>query len=202
MSDVIPYAVAVRNAAEVLLRALVVRDFLPARIAAQRAHVSGGHTVEELEALIVERREVSIAARMCMARGDHGFFDADPVRTSVANGIDRASEQIIRERAQDNASRSAVPSRRARSVPNRGPRKKVDPVDEPLPELAFMTIREVARMAWGEDLGVATPAEAEELIRTEHAARMASYRSRCPQACPLTQGECRPVARDETPPEW
>ncbi len=106
MSDVVPYAVAVRAAAEVLVKALVIRDFLPARLAARRAHVPGGPAVEELEALIIERRDISIAARMCMARNDHGFFAQTSGRASVADSIDRAAEQILHERALSLASAS------------------------------------------------------------------------------------------------
>ncbi|MFE1547481.1 hypothetical protein [Streptomyces sp. NPDC058718] len=70
MTDVVPYEVAMRRAAEVLVKAQVLRDFLPSRLAAQRAHTPGGRSVEELKDLIIERRAISIAARMCMTQAD------------------------------------------------------------------------------------------------------------------------------------
>ncbi|MEU3046218.1 hypothetical protein ABZ705_06720 [Streptomyces sp. NPDC006984] len=189
MTDVVPYAVAVRGAAEVLVKALGLRDFLPSRLAAQRAHTPGGRSVEELEALIVERRALSIATRMCMAQADHGFFSG-AWGTSIAGSVDRAGELILRERALEHASPSATSADSGRAARRRAAR---DQADVPLPELAFMTIREVARAAWTEGLGLASLAEAEELIRAEHAARMAEYRGRPVQVCPSTRRECHPL---------
>ncbi|MER6099153.1 hypothetical protein ABT154_25555 [Streptomyces sp. NPDC001728] len=191
MNDVVPYEVAIRGAAEVMVKAAVLRDFLPSRLAAERAHSSGGSSVEELEALIIELREGSIAARMCMAQADHGFFSGS-WGTSIARSIDRAREQIIRERALSHTSRPAANNPGVRAARKGAAR---DQLDEPLPELAFMTIREVARAVWSEGHGLASLAEAEQLIRAEHAARIAEYRGRPPQVCAVTGRECHPVTR-------
>ncbi|MES9509450.1 hypothetical protein ABWJ92_24045 [Streptomyces sp. NPDC000609] len=189
MTDVVAYTVAVRGAAEVLVKALVLRDFLPSRLAAQRAHTPGDCSVEELEDQIVEHRARSIAARMCMAQADHGFFSGS-WGTSIAGSIDRAGELILGERALEHASPSAASANSVRGARKRAAR---DQADQPLPELAFMTIREVARAVWTEGLGLASLAEAEELIRGEHAARMTEYRGRPVQVCPFTRRECHPL---------
>ncbi|MFJ7593333.1 hypothetical protein ACIQZO_39375 [Streptomyces sp. NPDC097617] len=192
MADIVPYGVAIRGAAEVLVKAAVLRDFLPSRLAAERAHSPGGRSVEELETLIIQLREGSIAARICMAQADHGFF-AGARGVSVAGSVDRASEQILRERALDHASKPA-----AKNLGTRAARKVAawNQLDEPLPELAFMTIRQVARAVSSESFGRTSLAETEEMIRIEHAARMAEYRGRPPQVCVVTGRECHPVTRD------
>ncbi|MFF0423376.1 hypothetical protein ACFYUJ_03035 [Streptomyces sp. NPDC004520] len=197
MDDVVPYEVAIRGAAEVMVKAAVLRDFLPSRLAAERAHSPGGSSVEQLEALIIELREASIAARLCMAQAEHGVFSA-AWGTSIAGSIDRAGEQILRERALSHTSRPAANNPGVRAVWKRA---ALDQLDEPLPELAFMTIREVARAVWDKDLGLASLTEAEELIRAEHAARMAEYRGRPAQVCALTRRECHAAVMGATMPD-
>lgn len=175
MSDVIPFDQAIRNAAEVFVRAAVIRDFLPSRIAAERAHSPGGPSVDELEAKIVSLRDASISTRVRLIQGARGLLGQPKRGTSVASAIDRAAEAILHEHGQSHAaseSASAAPRRRRRPS-----RQAAHPDrEERLPEMAFMTPREVAVAAWADNLGVESIDALEALIRTELKARLETAR--------------------------
>ncbi|MDX3775938.1 hypothetical protein [Streptomyces europaeiscabiei] len=175
MSDVIPFDQAIKNAAEIFVRATVIRDFLPSRIAAELAHSPGGPSVDELEAKIISRRDASISTRVRMIQGDRRLFGPSEGGTSVASAIDRAAEAILHERGHPHAaaeSASAAPRRRRR------PSRQAADFDEEerLPEMAFMTPREVAEEVWRDGLGVESIDALEALISNELKARLETAR--------------------------
>ncbi|MEV0282175.1 hypothetical protein AB0I22_38200 [Streptomyces sp. NPDC050610] len=153
----------------------------------------------ELEAKLLEIRDVSIASRVCMSRAPHGYYGDPARRTSIADSVDQAGERLLLEMAEEHAAEkqaeAGVPGRSRRPKSVRG--GTADEVR--LLEIGYMTVHEVAVAAWDSDLGVSSMAELEEMIRSEHALRMAAYEQRSSWTGPLTQRVCRPAVELKNP---
>jgi hypothetical protein len=130
-----------------------------------------------------------------MARTDHGHHCRPPGHATVATSIDRATELIMRELGQehaasDRARRGDAPSSAAGGDGKKSKSRRGG--EERLPEMAFMTVHEVAVAVW-KDIGVPSIEAAEILIRDEHALRMATYEGRPARVCPVTGAKCHPL---------
>ncbi len=153
----------------------------------------------ELEAKIIEIRDVSIASRVCMSRASHGDYVDPAGHTSIANSVDQAFEQLLLELAEEHATEKR-PGAGAHDRSRRFKGVRGGTADEVrLPEMGYMTVQEVAVAAWDSNHGVSSMAELEEMICNEHVLRMAAYEQRSARTCPLTQRVCRPAVELKNP---
>jgi hypothetical protein len=156
-AEVVPSGVAIHRAPEIWLRAVVVREWLPADYAARRAFNPGGLSLDERQAKILatrgERDTLSSKyrykkwLRQPKASG----------RTAILLDIDRIAALILWESEQ---AHSNDEGRQRRDLGDRWP------------ETGYMTPREIACSAWQEGLGAESVDAVEELIQAERRTRL------------------------------